>query len=67
VQSVYVQVYVFVPEHIGSALTTGPLTVKASPQELSTTGFAGTTCASATQATVELPFTGKVNVGGVIV
>jgi hypothetical protein len=37
------------------------------PQLFVTAGGVGTTCASATQATVELPFAGKVKVGGVIV
>ncbi len=67
VQSVYVHVYVFVPEQTGSALTTGPVTVAGSPHELFTTGGVGTTCASLTQATVEPPSTGIANVGGVMV
>ena len=67
VQSVYVQVYVFVPEQTGSAPTTGPVMVSAAPHELFTTGGVGTTCASLKQGTVELPAAGIVNVGGVIV
>ncbi len=63
-QSVYVQVYVFGPEQTGSAPTTGPVIVNASPQELLTTGGVGTTWASLIQATVELPLAGKVAVGG---
>ena len=55
------------PEQVGSALTTGPVTVSASPQELSTAGGVGTTCASSIQFTVEPPGAGMENVGGVIV
>ena len=43
VQSVYVQVYVFGPEHGGSAPTTGPVMVNGSPHELFTAGGVGTT------------------------
>jgi hypothetical protein len=60
-------VYVFEPEHAGSAPTTGPVVVIVATQELVTGGGAGTTCASLMQATVELPFPGNVKVGGVIV
>ena len=67
VQSVYVQVYVLVPEHTGSAPTTGPVIVNAAPHELFTNGGVGTTCASLTHATVAAPGAGNVNVGGVIV
>ena len=67
VQSVYVQVYVFVPEQTGSAPTTGPVMVSGLPHELLTTGGVGTTCALVMQATVELPPAGNVNVGGEIV
>jgi hypothetical protein len=67
VQSVYVQVYVLVPEHTGSALTTGPVNGSGVPQELFTTGGVGTTCASLIHATVDPPAAGSVNVGGVIV
>ena len=67
VQSVYVQVYVFVPEQTGSGPTTGPVMVNGAPHELFTTGDVGTTCASLTQATVELPGAGNVKVGGDIV
>ncbi len=67
VQSVYVHVYVFVPEQTGSALTTGPVIVKGVPHELFTAGGVGTTCASLTHATVDAPGAGIVNVGGVIV
>jgi len=67
VQSVYVQVYVFVPEQTGSAPTTGPVIVNGVPHELLTKGGVGTICASLIQATVELPAAGRVNVGGVIV
>ena len=59
--------YVFVPEHTGSALTTGPLTVSGSPQELFTEGGVGTTWASLTQATVDAPLAGRDAVGGEIV
>ena len=41
VQSVYVHVYVFVPEHTGSAPTTGPVIVSGVPHELLTTGGVG--------------------------
>jgi hypothetical protein len=67
VQSVYIQVYVFVPEQTGSALTTGPVMVNGVPHELFTTGGVGTTCASLTHATVDPPAAGNVNVGGDIV
>jgi hypothetical protein len=67
VQSVYVQVYVFGPEHIGSAPTTGPVMVNGVPHELLTTGGVGTTCASPIHATVEAPAAGKVKVGGLMV
>jgi hypothetical protein len=67
VQSVYVQVYVFVPEHTGSAPTTGPVLVAGAPQELFTTGGVGTVCALLTQATVALPGAGAEIVGGEIV
>ncbi len=67
VQSVYVHVYVFVPEQTGSAPATGPVIVSAAPHELLTTGGVGITCASLKQGTVELPAAGMVKVGGVIV
>ena len=67
VQSVYVHVYVLVPEQTGSAPTTGPVSVRGAPHELLTTGGVGTTCASLKHGTVELPAAGIVNVGGVIV
>jgi hypothetical protein len=66
-QSVYVHVYVFVPEQTGSAPTTGPVGITGSPHEFVTDGGDGTVCASLIQATVELPPAGTVNVGGVIV
>jgi len=56
-----------VPEHIGSAPTTGPVIVNGSPHELFTIGGVGTTCALLIHATVEPPFAGSVAVGGVIV
>ena len=55
------------PEHTGSALTTGPEIVIGSPQELTAAGGVGTTCASAIQATVEPAAAGALNVGGVMV
>jgi hypothetical protein len=67
VQSVYVHVYVFVPEHTGSAPTTGPEILNGSPQELFTTGGVGTTWASLIQATVDPPSAGKLAEGGVTV
>jgi hypothetical protein len=66
-QSRYDQVYVFVPLQTGSGPTTGPVGVTGSPQESSTVGGVGTTCASAIQGTVAEPGAGNVNVGGVIV
>ncbi len=66
-QSVYVQVYVLVPVHTGSAPTTGPVNVNGAPHELLTTGGVGTTCASPIHATVDPPAAGSVNVGGAIV
>jgi hypothetical protein len=67
VQSVYVHVYVFVPEQTGSAPTTGPVGVIVLPHELVTVGGVGTTCALLTHATVEPPAAGIVKVGGDIV
>ena len=67
VQSVYVHVYVLVPEQTGSALTTGPVTVSGAPQLLLTTGGVGTTCASLMQATVAAPGAGVLAVGGLTV
>jgi hypothetical protein len=67
VQSVYVHVYVFVPEQTGSGPTTGPVLVKAVPHELFTIGGVGTTCALIIQATVEDPAAGITNVGALIV
>jgi hypothetical protein len=64
VQSVYVQVYVFVPEQTGSAPITGPVGVIVAPHEFVTDGGAGTACASIIHATVELPLAGNENVGG---
>jgi hypothetical protein len=66
-QSVYVQVYVFIPEHTGSGPTTGPVGVTGSPQESFTTGGVGTVCASLMQSTVALPPGGSVKVGALIV
>ena len=65
-QSVYVQVYVFVPPQVGLGPMTGPVTDSAVPHEFVTVGFAGVV-AFALQATVEEPFAGIVNVGGDIV
>ncbi len=67
VQSVYVHVYVFVPEQTGSGPTTGPVGVIGVPHELFTTGGVGVVCALLIQATVEAPLAGNVNVDGVIV
>ena len=59
--------YVFGPSHTGSGPTTGADGVNTVPQELVTVGGVGTTCASATQGTVDEPAAGRVNVGGLIV
>ncbi len=67
VQSVYVHVYVFVPEQTGLAPTTGPVMVIGVPHELFTTGGVGTVCALVIQGTVNAPGAGIVNVGGLIV
>jgi len=67
VQSVYVQVYVFVPPQAGSGLTTGPVGVMVAPQEFVTGGGTGTVCALVTQGTEDPPGAGTVNVGGLIV
>jgi hypothetical protein len=67
VQSVYVYVYVFVPEQTGSAPTTGPVMVSGVPQELFTTGGVGGVCALVIHATVDPPGAGGVNVGALIV
>jgi hypothetical protein len=67
VQSVYVNVYVFVPEQTGSAPTTGPVIVSGVPHELFTVGGVGTTCAFEIHATVDPPAAGKVNVGALMV
>ncbi len=64
VQSVYVHVYVFVPEQTGSGLITGPVIAKGFPQELFTAGGVGVTCAFTTHATVDAPGAGIVKVGG---
>ena len=56
--------YVFVPEHAGSGLTTGPVTVVGAPQELFTDGGVGTVCALLIHATVALPGAGTEIVGG---
>jgi hypothetical protein len=66
-QFVYVHVYVFVPEHTGSAPTTGPVGLITTPQEFVTLGGVGTTCASAIHGTVDDPAAGSVNVGALIV
>ena len=66
-QSVYVKVYVFVPEQTGSGPTTGPVIVNGVPQELFVGGGVGTVCALVTHGTVEPPAAGNVNVGGLIV
>ena len=55
------------PSQTGSGPTTGPVGVIGFPQESFTFGGVGTTCASATQATVAAPGAGNVNVGGEIV
>ena len=59
--------YVFVPEHTGSAPSTGPVGVITSPHEFVTLGGVGTVCASLIQGTVDDPGAGSVNVGGLIV
>jgi hypothetical protein len=64
VQSVYVQVYVFVPEQTGSGPTTGPVIESGVPHELLTTGGVGTVCALLIHATVEAPLAGIAAVGG---
>ena len=66
-QSVYVQVYVFVPEQTGSADTTGPVGVTGLPQESFTFGGVGIVCASIIQGTVLPPGAGITAVAGVIV
>ena len=66
VQSVYVQVYVFVPPQAGSGLTTGPVGVIVVPQEFITTGGVGIVCAAVTQGTEDPPGAGNVKVGGLI-
>ena len=67
VQSVYVQVYVLVPEQRGSALTTGPVIARGVPQELFTTGGVGVVWALLIHATVDPPAAGIVKVGAEIV
>jgi hypothetical protein len=64
VQSVYVHVYVLVPEQTGSAPITGPVGVTGSPQEFMTDGGVGVTWASLMHATVEPSSGGMVNEGG---
>ena len=49
------------------APTTGPVIATALPQELFRAGGIGTVCAVAIHATVDPPFAGNVNVGGVMV
>jgi hypothetical protein len=67
VQSVKVQVYVFVPEQTGSGPAMGPATVSRPPQELTGLGGTGITWAAAMQATVDEPAAGSVKVGGLMV
>jgi len=67
VQSVYVQVYVLVPEQTGSGPTTGPEIVNGAPHELLTAGGVGVVCALLIQATVDPPAAGIVIVGGEMV
>ena len=59
--------YVFVPEHAGSGLTTGPVGVIGFPQLSFTFGGVGTVCAFAIQGTVDPPGAGKVKFEGLIV
>ena len=59
--------YVFVPEHVGSGPTTGPVGVIGAPQESFTFGGVGTVCALLIQGTVLPPGAGMVAVGGLIV
>ena len=63
----YVQVYVLVPEHTGSAPTTGPVGVTGLPHESFTLGGVGTVCALLIHGTVLPPVAGSVNVGTAIV
>jgi hypothetical protein len=56
-----------VPEQTGSAPATGPVMANGVPHELFTVGGVGMIWASLTQATVDPPAAGSVNVGGVIV
>jgi hypothetical protein len=63
-QSVYVQVYVFVPEHTGSGPTTGPVGVIGIPQLSKIDGGVGTTCALTIHGTVDPPLAGNVKVEG---
>jgi hypothetical protein len=63
IQSLYVHVYVFVPEQTGSAPITGPVGTTSVPHELFTTGGVGTIWAFIMQATLDPPFDGKVIVG----
>ena len=65
-QSVYVNVQVFVPEHGGSALGTPAETVNVLPQLSNTVGAAGKV-AFAGHATVEDPPAGMLTVGALIV
>jgi len=64
-QSVYVNVYTWVPLHAGAA-PVAIVGVSVLPQASFTTGGVGVT-ASAGQLTVDAPFAGTVNVGRVIV
>ena len=65
-QSVYVNVQVFVPEHGGSALGTPAETLSVLPQLSITVGAVGNV-AFAGQATVDDPPAGMFTVGGLIV
>lgn len=67
VQSVYVQVYVFVPEQVGLGPMMGPVMDNGSPHELFTAGGVGTAWASLIQGTVDPPAAGAEAVGGLIV
>ncbi len=66
-QSVYVHTKVFVPEHAGSALMTGPVAEIGSPHAFVTTGGVGTVCASLLQGTVDPSSAGRLNMDGMTV
>lgn len=64
VQSLYSQIYDFVPEQTGSGSIVGPVIMRGVPHELFTAGGVGIAWASLTHDTVDPSSGGKVNAAG---